>query len=42
MQVLRVKPPLCVTKEDADFTFVVIKEAFKKHQAKYCSKFERN
>ncbi|XP_076169386.1 alanine--glyoxylate aminotransferase 2, mitochondrial [Ptiloglossa arizonensis] len=30
--VLRIKPPLCITKEDADFTFAVIKKALKKHQ----------
>ncbi|XP_015438793.1 PREDICTED: alanine--glyoxylate aminotransferase 2, mitochondrial [Dufourea novaeangliae] len=32
--ILRIKPPLCVTKEDADFTFEVIKKALKKHQEK--------
>ncbi|XP_043261295.1 alanine--glyoxylate aminotransferase 2, mitochondrial isoform X1 [Colletes gigas] len=30
--VLRIKPPLCITKEDADFTFEIIKRALKKHQ----------
>ncbi|CAL7941247.1 unnamed protein product [Xylocopa violacea] len=34
--VLRIKPPLCITKEDADFTFAVIKRALKKHEDKYC------
>ncbi|XP_031849429.1 alanine--glyoxylate aminotransferase 2, mitochondrial [Nomia melanderi] len=33
--VLRIKPPLCVTKEDADFTFAVIKKALEEHQEKY-------
>ncbi|KAK9300608.1 hypothetical protein QLX08_006763 [Tetragonisca angustula] len=36
--VLRIKPPLCVTKMDADFTFAVIKEALEKHEGKYLSK----
>ncbi|XP_076669675.1 alanine--glyoxylate aminotransferase 2, mitochondrial [Andrena cerasifolii] len=34
--VLRVKPPLCVTKQDADFTFAVIKTALESHREKYC------
>uniref|UniRef100_A0A1B6E8D9 Alanine--glyoxylate aminotransferase 2, mitochondrial n=1 Tax=Clastoptera arizonana TaxID=38151 RepID=A0A1B6E8D9_9HEMI len=29
--VIRLKPPMCVTMEDADFTFTVIKRAFKNH-----------
>ncbi|XP_026668641.1 alanine--glyoxylate aminotransferase 2, mitochondrial isoform X2 [Ceratina calcarata] len=33
--VLRIKPPLCVTKEDADFTFTVIKNALEMHEEKY-------
>ncbi|XP_076290271.1 alanine--glyoxylate aminotransferase 2, mitochondrial [Lasioglossum baleicum] len=32
--VLRIKPPLCVTKEDADFTFDVIRKVLEKHQGK--------
>ncbi|XP_003489726.1 alanine--glyoxylate aminotransferase 2, mitochondrial isoform X1 [Bombus impatiens] len=33
--VLRIKPPLCVTKMDADFTFAVIKRTLEIHQEKY-------
>ncbi|XP_053983625.1 alanine--glyoxylate aminotransferase 2, mitochondrial isoform X1 [Hylaeus volcanicus] len=35
--VLRIKPPLCITKEDADFTVAVIKKALKKHRKDYYS-----
>ncbi|PBC32658.1 Alanine--glyoxylate aminotransferase 2 [Apis cerana cerana] len=33
--VLRIKPPLCITKEDADFTFAVIKRTLEKYKKKY-------
>ncbi|XP_017793325.1 PREDICTED: alanine--glyoxylate aminotransferase 2, mitochondrial [Habropoda laboriosa] len=33
--VLRIKPPLCVTKTDADFTYAVIRRALQKHEEKY-------
>ncbi|OAD54776.1 Alanine--glyoxylate aminotransferase 2, mitochondrial, partial [Eufriesea mexicana] len=33
--VLRIKPPLCITKMDADFTFAVIERALEKYQRKY-------
>nr|XP_033342712.1 alanine--glyoxylate aminotransferase 2, mitochondrial isoform X1 [Megalopta genalis] len=33
--VLRLKPPLCVSKQDADFTFNVIKKVLEKHQQKH-------
>ncbi|KAK3086020.1 hypothetical protein FSP39_012263 [Pinctada imbricata] len=29
--VLRIKPPMCITKEDADFTVAVMRQAFKNH-----------
>ncbi|XP_008544084.1 alanine--glyoxylate aminotransferase 2, mitochondrial [Microplitis demolitor] len=33
--VLRVKPPMCITKEDADFTVEIIKKALDNHRDKY-------
>lgn len=29
--VFRIKPPMCITKEDADFTLEVMRSAIKKH-----------
>lgn len=29
--VFRIKPPMCITKEDADFTLEVMRTALKKH-----------
>ncbi|XP_066584732.1 alanine--glyoxylate aminotransferase 2, mitochondrial [Prorops nasuta] len=33
--VLRIKPPLCVTKEDSDYAFEVIKTALQRHKEKH-------
>ncbi|XP_034193452.1 alanine--glyoxylate aminotransferase 2, mitochondrial [Osmia lignaria lignaria] len=33
--VLRIKPPLCITKEDANFTVAVIRRALEVHKEKY-------
>ncbi|KAG7210293.1 hypothetical protein KM043_011837 [Ampulex compressa] len=33
--VLRIKPPMCITKEDADFTFETITIALEKHRERY-------
>lgn len=31
--VLRIKPPMCITKEDVDFAIYVMREAIHKHSA---------
>lgn len=36
-QILRIKPPMCITKEDADFTVAVLNHALKTH-SKHCKK----
>ncbi|KAH0540817.1 alanine--glyoxylate aminotransferase 2, mitochondrial [Cotesia glomerata] len=33
--ILRIKPPMCITKEDADFTVEIIKKAVENHRDKY-------
>lgn len=34
-QVLRIKPPMCISKEDADFTIEVMKQALQNHRDKH-------